>query len=147
MNATEVSSAEIQAWAENKMGKQRLPLPTKPKGKDPTFEYPEDPSLLQPIEIGQCKDICSGHRTVASVDNFHRHTPVSFQSHPSPTHSRTQGSHSSYPDSHHPNTPAADGCSWGRIRRCMCWLSCYWIPPFTVRLVDRPTLQTFIMIG
>jgi hypothetical protein len=53
MNATEVSSAEIQAWAESKMSKQRLPLPTKPKGKDVEFAYPEDPSLLQSIEIGQ----------------------------------------------------------------------------------------------
>ncbi len=53
MNATEVSSAEIQAWAEGKMGKQGLPLPTKPKGKDPKFEYPEDPSKLVSIEIGQ----------------------------------------------------------------------------------------------
>lgn len=53
MNATEVSSAEIQAWAEEKMGKQGLPLPTKPKGKDPEFVYPEDPSKLVSIEIGQ----------------------------------------------------------------------------------------------
>ena len=53
MNATEVSSAEIQAWAEDKMGKQRLPLPTKPKGKDPEFVYPEDPSKLIGIQIGQ----------------------------------------------------------------------------------------------
>ncbi len=53
MNATEVSSAEIRAWAEGKMGKQGLPLPTKPKGKDPKFEYPEDPSKLVSIEIGQ----------------------------------------------------------------------------------------------
>ena len=53
MNATEVSSAEIQDWAEDKMGKQRLPLPTKPKGKDVEFEYPEDPSKLVSIEIGQ----------------------------------------------------------------------------------------------
>ena len=53
MSASKVSSAEIQAWAEDKMAKQRLPLPTKPKGKDPEFAYPEDPSLLQSIEIGQ----------------------------------------------------------------------------------------------
>ncbi len=53
MNATEVSSADIQAWAEGKMGKQGLPLPTKPRGKDVEFAYPEDPSKLQPIEIGQ----------------------------------------------------------------------------------------------
>ncbi len=53
MNATEVSSAEIQAWAEGKMGKQGLPLPTKPKSKDPEFTYPEDPSKLVSIEIGQ----------------------------------------------------------------------------------------------
>lgn len=53
MNTTEISSAEIQAWAEGKMAKQRLPLPTKPTGKDPEFSYPEDPSILQSIEIGQ----------------------------------------------------------------------------------------------
>ena len=53
MSATKVSSAEIQAWAEDKMAKQRLPLPTKPKGKDPEFAYPEDPSKLVSIEIGQ----------------------------------------------------------------------------------------------
>ncbi len=53
MNATEISSAEIQAWAEDKMGKQGLPLPTKPKGKDPEFAYPEDPGKLVSIEIGQ----------------------------------------------------------------------------------------------
>jgi len=53
MSATKVSSAEIQAWAKDKMSKQRLPLPTKPKGKDVEFVYPEDPSLLQSIEVGQ----------------------------------------------------------------------------------------------
>jgi len=53
MNATDVKSEDIQAWAEDKMGKQRLPLPTKPKGKDVEFEYPEDPSKLVSIEIGQ----------------------------------------------------------------------------------------------
>ncbi len=66
MNATEVSSAEIQAWAEGKMSKQGLPLPTKPKGKDPKFEYPEDPSKLVSIEIGQWLAKFTGWLTYAT---------------------------------------------------------------------------------
>ena len=53
MNATNVKSEDIQAWAKIKMLKQRLPLPKKPKAADPKFEYPEDPGALEPIEIGQ----------------------------------------------------------------------------------------------
>ena len=53
MNALDVDSGEIKEWAEGKMARQGLPLPAKPKGKDPTFEYPEDPSKLTPVEIGQ----------------------------------------------------------------------------------------------
>ncbi len=66
MNATEVNSAEIQAWAEGKMSKQGLPLPTKPKGKDPKFEYPEDPSKLVSIEIGQWLAKFTGWLTYAT---------------------------------------------------------------------------------
>jgi len=66
MSVTKVSSAEIQAWAEDKMAKQRLPLPTKPKGKDPEFAYPEDPSLLQSIEIGQWMSKFTGWFTYAT---------------------------------------------------------------------------------
>ncbi|KKK94257.1 hypothetical protein LCGC14_2684690 [marine sediment metagenome] len=53
MNATDVKSKDLQAWAEIKMLKQRLPLPKKPKASDPEFAYPEDPGILEPIEIGQ----------------------------------------------------------------------------------------------
>jgi len=35
------------------MLKQRLPLPKKPRAADPEFQYPEDPGILEPIEIGQ----------------------------------------------------------------------------------------------
>ncbi len=53
MNALDVNSDEIKEWANNKMARQGLPVPVKPHGGDPEFEYPEDPSKLTPVQIGQ----------------------------------------------------------------------------------------------
>ena len=53
MNALDIDSEELKEWVEGKMTKQGLPLPSKPKMKDPEFEYPEDPSKLVSMEIGQ----------------------------------------------------------------------------------------------
>lgn len=53
MNALEVGTEELLEWAQKKMAKQGLPLPTKPKGKDVEFVYPEDPSKLVSIAVGQ----------------------------------------------------------------------------------------------
>ena len=53
MKVADVDSEKLKAWVDGKMAQQNLPLPKKPDGKDPEFEYPEDPSKLVPIEIGQ----------------------------------------------------------------------------------------------
>ena len=61
MNALDVDSSEIKEWAEKKMSKQGLPLPAKPTGKDVEFEYPEDPSKLHSIEVGQWMSKFAGY--------------------------------------------------------------------------------------
>ncbi len=52
MNALDVDSGEVKEWAEGRMARQGLPTPRKPDGGQ-EFEYPEDPSRLSPVEIGQ----------------------------------------------------------------------------------------------
>ena len=53
MNALDVKAEETYEWAQRKMSKQGLPVPVKPREKDVEFEYPEDPSRLTPVAIGQ----------------------------------------------------------------------------------------------
>ena len=53
MGALDLHKDDVKAWADGKLAKQGLPLPKMPSNKDPEFEYPEDPSRLGSIEIGQ----------------------------------------------------------------------------------------------
>jgi hypothetical protein len=66
MNALDVNSDELKKWGEGKMSRQGLPTPSKPKGKDPEFEYPEDPSKLQSIEVGQWMSRFTGYFNYAT---------------------------------------------------------------------------------
>ncbi len=67
MNAMDLDSGELKEWVEDKMAKQGLPLPKKPKTKDPEFEYPEDPSKLVSIEIGQWMSRFTGYFNYATA--------------------------------------------------------------------------------
>lgn len=44
---------KIQDWSTEALGAQRLPLPAKPKSKDPEFEFPTDPGAITNTELGQ----------------------------------------------------------------------------------------------
>ncbi len=67
MNALDVGTEELMEWAQKKMAKQGLPVPGKPKGKDVEFAYPEDPSKLVSIEIGQWLAKFTGWLTYAAA--------------------------------------------------------------------------------
>ena len=53
MRATDVDSKEIDEWAKGRIAKHRLPLPKRPKGSSPEFDFPDDPSKLSNAELGQ----------------------------------------------------------------------------------------------
>ena len=53
MKATDVDSKEINEWAKERIAKHRLPLPKRPKGSSPEFDFPDDPSSLSNAALGQ----------------------------------------------------------------------------------------------
>ncbi|KKN00880.1 hypothetical protein LCGC14_1133310 [marine sediment metagenome] len=53
MKATDIKADDINTWAKEIIGKKRLPAPAKPKGKDPEYTFPDDPSTLSPTGLGQ----------------------------------------------------------------------------------------------
>ena len=53
MNIVGCDTKSILEWAKNKMAKYQLPVPSKPKGKDIEFDFPDDPSKLSNAELGQ----------------------------------------------------------------------------------------------
>jgi len=48
-----IDGKQVSDWAAEKVLKQHLPLPAKPKGKEPEFEYPSDPTAITLSELGQ----------------------------------------------------------------------------------------------
>lgn len=53
VHAANIKNEDIKTWVDEKMNKQRLPLPARPQAANPEFSFPEDPSLLSSIEVGQ----------------------------------------------------------------------------------------------
>lgn len=53
MKPIDLKSSDIHSWAEEKLRKQNLPLPAKPKGENVEYEFPEDPNSVTNIELGQ----------------------------------------------------------------------------------------------
>lgn len=53
MRATDVTTDDVLKWAREKMEKKRLPLPKRPRGKNPEFAFPDDPDTLSSNELGQ----------------------------------------------------------------------------------------------
>lgn len=49
----DVKADNVLEWAREKMEKKRLPLPKRPRGKDPEFIFPDDPDTLSSSELGQ----------------------------------------------------------------------------------------------
>ena len=49
----QLNAQEIHDWATERVNAQRLPLPSKPKNKEPEYEFPTDPSSLTSTELGQ----------------------------------------------------------------------------------------------
>jgi class 3 adenylate cyclase len=43
---------EALRWVDDMFAKQHLPIPGKPKGKDPQFELPDDPDALKSPRLG-----------------------------------------------------------------------------------------------
>ena len=53
MNAADIKADDVLGWAKEKMDTRRLPLPKKPRGRDPQFDFPDDPDALGSNELGQ----------------------------------------------------------------------------------------------
>lgn len=53
MNALDVDSSELFDWATERVKRQNLPLPKKPRGADPEYDVVDDPDSLSSIELGQ----------------------------------------------------------------------------------------------
>lgn len=53
MKPTEVSATDVQEWANDRLSKQRVPLPRQPRAKESEFALPEDPDDLTLSELGQ----------------------------------------------------------------------------------------------
>ena len=53
MKAIDIKADDIHKWARDIIGKKNLPIPKKPKGTDPEFSFPDDPSALSPTKLGQ----------------------------------------------------------------------------------------------
>lgn len=44
---------QTHEWATKAIRAQRLPLPARPKSKDPEFEFPTDPAAVNDVQLGQ----------------------------------------------------------------------------------------------
>ena len=53
MELPELDHATLNTWVNEKVSKLHLPLPARPKYKDPEFNVPNDPSTLTVSELGQ----------------------------------------------------------------------------------------------
>ena len=53
MKATEIKSGELFKELKQRIAELGLPLPKKPEGTDPEFEFPTDPSALTGPRLGQ----------------------------------------------------------------------------------------------
>ena len=74
MGVLDVTADEIIKIADDWVGKQRLPVPTRPADKDPEFVYPTDPADLTSIELGQWMARCNGYyvyavRTLGTIES------------------------------------------------------------------------------
>jgi hypothetical protein len=48
-----MKAKDTLSWVDDKMKEHRLPRPKKPKGRDPEFEFPDDPSKLNSSQLGK----------------------------------------------------------------------------------------------
>jgi hypothetical protein len=53
MNDVGLDAKAIYSWALDRFNKQKLPMPAKPKEWVREYEFPEDPSMLTGMELGQ----------------------------------------------------------------------------------------------
>ena len=53
MKLNDVNADEINTWAGERIAKQNLPLPAKPRYEDPEFQFPDDPADLTMMQLGQ----------------------------------------------------------------------------------------------
>ncbi len=53
MQLSDVNADEINTWAGERIAKQNLPLPAKPRPGDPEYLFPDDPSDLSTMQLGQ----------------------------------------------------------------------------------------------
>ena len=53
MNAFDVDSDEVLGWATDRVARQNLPLPKKPKDFGDEYSIPDDPDDMESVELGQ----------------------------------------------------------------------------------------------
>ena len=53
MKAMDVESGKVFDWATDRVRRQNLPLPKKPRGTDPEYDVVDDPDSLSSVELGQ----------------------------------------------------------------------------------------------